>query len=130
MTIHKIISFFEKNGFQHIPAKMREFKKIKEMSDHHKIKRFLLKMIHHSCFMLPHEYQHIKSDNVYILPTEIINEKLQQYMNMTLNYSNIWVDCCMILFHSDDSNDIGQYYDGFMLYSSFVEQNFELSISD
>lgn len=129
MTLELVISFFEKNKFQYIPAKMREFRNNKYMTDYHKIKRFLLKMIRHSCFILPREYQHIKSDDVYMLSPDIINEKLQQYMNITLSYANIWVDCCMVLFLSD-IEDIGQYYDGFMSYSIFVEQNLEASISD
>ena len=130
MTLELIISFFETNKFQHIPAKMREFRNNKYMTDYHKIKRFLLKMIRHSCFMLPREYQQIKSDDVYMLSPDIFDEKLQQYMNISLSYANIWVDCCMILFHSDNANDIGQYYDGFVSYSSFVEENFERSVSN
>jgi len=129
MTLELIISFFETNKFQHIPAKMREFRNNKYMTDYHKIKRFLLKMIRHSCFILPREYQHIKSNDVYMLSSDIVDEKLQQYMNITLSYANIWVDCCMVLFLSD-IEDIGQYYDGFMSYSIFVEQNFEASISE
>ena len=128
MTLEQVISFFEKNKFQHIPAKMREFRNNKYMTDYHKIKRFLLKMIRHSCFILPREYQHIKSNDVYMLSPDIVDEKLQQYMNITLSYANIWVECCMVLFLSDVEN-VGQYYDGFMLYSIFVEQNIEASIS-
>lgn len=126
MSIQKIISFFEKNGFQHICAKMREFRNNKYMTDYHKIKRFLLKMIRHSCFILPREYQHIKSNDVYMLSPDIVDEKLQQYMNMTLNYANAWVDCCMILFSSDDTSQIEQYSDTFMSYSTYVEGNFEI----
>lgn len=129
MTLERVISFFEKNKFQHIPAKMREFRNNKFMTDYHKIKRFLLKMIRHSCFILPREYQHIKSNDVYMLSPDIVDEKLQQYMNITLSYANIWVDCCMVLFLSDDATDIEQYYEGFMSYSIFVEQNIEASIS-
>jgi hypothetical protein len=126
MSIQKIISFFEKNGFQHICAKMREFKRKKDTADYHKIKRFLLKLIRHSCFMLPRDHQHIKSDDVYTLPSDIINPQLQQYMNITLNYANVWVDCCMILFSSDDTSQIEQYSDTFMSYSTYVEGNFEI----
>ncbi len=129
MTLELVISFFEKNKFQHIPEKMREFRNNKYMTDYHKIKRFLLKMIRHSCFILPREYQHIKSNDVYMLSPDIVDEKIQQYMNITLSYANIWVDCCMVLFLSNVEN-VGQYYDGFMLYSIFVEQNFEASVSD
>lgn len=129
MTLEQVISFFETNKFQYIPAKMREFWNNKYMTDYHKIKQLLLKMIRHSCFILPREYQHIKSNDVYMLSPDIVDEKLQQYMNITLSYANIWVDCCMILFLSD-VKDIGQYYDGFMLYSIFVEQNFEASVFD
>jgi hypothetical protein len=86
-------------------------------------------MIRNSCFILPREYQYIKSDDVYMLSSDIVDEKLQQYMNITLSYANIWVDCCMVLFLSD-IEDIGQYYDGFMSYSIFVEQNFKASISE
>lgn len=129
MTLKQVISFFETNKFQHIPAKMREFRNNKYMTDYHKIKRFLLKMIRHSCFILPREYQHIKSNDVYMLSPDIVDEKLQQYMNITLSYANIWVDCCMILFLSD-IEDIGQYYDGFVSYSIFVEQNIEASNSE
>ena len=63
-----------------------------------------------------------------MLSPDIVNEKLQQYMNITLSYANIWVDCCMVLFLSD-IEDVGQYYDGFMSYSIFVEQNIEASNS-
>jgi hypothetical protein len=129
MTLEQVISFFETNKFQHIPAKMREFRNNKYMTDYHKIKRFLLKMIRHSCFILPREYQHIKSNDVYMLSPAIVDEKLQQYMNITLSYANIWVDCCMVLFLSD-IEDVGQYYDGFMSYSIFVEQNIEASNSE
>jgi hypothetical protein len=126
MTLELVISFFETNKFQHIPAKMREFRNNKYMTDYHKIKRFLLKMIRHSCFILPREYQHIKSNDVYMLSPDIIDENLQQYMNMTLNYANAWVDCCMILFSSDDTSQIEQYSDTFMSYSTYVEGNFEI----
>ena len=64
-----------------------------------------------------------------MLSPDIIDEKLQQYMNITLSYANIWVDYCMTLFLSDDATDIEQYYEGFMSYSIFVEQNIEASIS-
>lgn len=60
-----------------------------------------------------------------MLSPDIIDEKLQQYMNITLSYANIWVDYCMTLFLSDDATDI----EGFMSYSIFVEQNIEASIS-
>lgn len=126
MTLELVISFFETNKFQHIPAKMREFRNNKYMTDYHKIKRFLLKMIRHSCFILPREYQHIKSNDVYMLSRDIVDENLQQYMNMTLNYANAWVDCCMILFSSDDTSQIEQYSNAFMSYSAYVEGNFEI----
>lgn len=125
MTLKRVISFFETNEFQHIPTKMREFRNNKYMTDYHKIKRFLLKMIRHSCFILPRDHQHIKSDDVYTLPSDIINPQLQQYMNMTLNYANAWVDCCMILFSSNDTSQIEQYSDTFISYSTYVEGNFE-----
>ena len=64
MTLELVILFFETNKFQHIPPKMRKFRNNKYMTDYHKIKRFLLKMIRHSCFILPREYQHIKSDAI------------------------------------------------------------------
>ena len=126
MTLEQVISFFKTNKFQHIPAKMREFRNNKYMTDYHKIKRFLLKMIRHSCFILPREYQHIKSYDVYMLSRDIVDENLQQYMNMTLNYANAWVDCCMILFSSDDTSQIEQYSNAFMSYSAYVEGNFEI----
>ena len=127
MSIQAIISFFESNGFTNIPAELRKLKK-RDATDHHKVKQFLLKLIRIPAFILPRDYQHIKSDNVYTLPSAIINENIQQYMNMTLNYANAWVDCCMRLFSSDDASRIAQYYDAFISYSSYVEGNFEASI--
>ena len=123
MSIQAIISFFESNGFTHIPEELRKLKK-KDATYYHKVKQFLLKLIRRPAFILPRDHQHIKSDDVYTLPSTIINENLQQYMNMTLNYANAWVDCCMRLFSSDDA----QYYDAFMSYSAYVEGNFEASI--
>jgi len=128
MSIQTIISFFESNGFPHISTKLREFKKKKEMTDYHKVKQFLLKLIRCPAFILPRDHQHIKSDDVYTLPFTIINEKLQQYMNMTLNYANAWVDCCMVIFHSNNPSGIAQNYEGFLSYSSFVEGNYEASL--
>jgi hypothetical protein len=87
-----------------------------------------LKLIRSPAFILPLDYQHIKSDDVYTLPSTIIHEKLQQYMNITLNYANLWVDCCMILFTSDDATSIAQYEDAFMTYSAYVEENIKASI--
>ncbi len=124
MSIQAIISFFESNGFTLIPEELHKLKK-KDATDYHKVKRFLLKLIRSPAFILPRDYQHIKSDDVYTLPSTIINENLQQYMNMTLNYANAWVDCCMILFSSDDASGIAQYYDAFMSYSAYVEGNYE-----
>jgi len=128
MSIQAIISFFESNGFKLIPAELRKLKK-KDATDYLKVKQFLLKLIRSPAFILPRDHQHIKSDDVYTLPSTIINEKLQQYMNMTLNYANAWVDCCMILFSSLDASGIAQYYDGFMSYSSFIEGNYEATDS-
>ena len=127
MSIQTITSFFESNGFTNIPEELRKIKK-KDSTDYNKVKQFLLKLILRPCFILPRDYQHIKSDDVYTLPSTIINENLQQYMNMTLNYANAWVDCCMILFSSDDASGIAQYYDAFMSYSAYVEGNYEASI--
>ena len=124
MSIETTISFFESHGFKNIPIKMRELKK-KDATDYHKVKQFLLKLIRRPAFILPRDHQHIKSDDVYMLPSAIINPHLQQYMNITLNYANVWVDCCMVLFSSGDASRIAQYYDGFMSYSAFVEGNFE-----
>jgi hypothetical protein len=128
MSIKTIISLFESYGFTHIPAKLRKLKK-KDTTDYHKVKQFLLKLIRQSGFILPRDHQHIKSDDVYTLSAEIINPHLQQYMNMTLNYANAWVDCCMVLFSSGDVSGIAQSYDGFMSYSAFVEGNFEVALS-
>ena len=126
MSIQAIISFFEFKGFKHIPAELRKLKK-RDATDHHKVKQFLLKLIRCPAFILPRDHQHIKSDDVYTLPSTIINEKLQQYMNITLNYANRWVDCCMVIFYSNNPSGIEQNYDGFMSYSSFVEGNIEAS---
>ena len=128
MSIQTITSFFESNGFAHIPKELRKLKK-KDATDYHKVKQFLLKLIRLPAFILPRDHQHIKSNNVYTLSAEIINPHLQQYMNMTLNYANAWVDCCMVLFSSGDASNIAQYYDGFMPYSAFVEGNYEASSS-
>ena len=122
MSIQSIISFFESHGFKHISTELREFKGKKEMIDHYKVKQFLLKLIRRPAFILPRDHQHIKSDHVYTLP-----EKLQQYMNITLNYANRWVDCCMVIFHSNNPSAIAQNYDGFMTYSTFVEGNIDAS---
>jgi hypothetical protein len=127
MSIEKTISFLESNGFTLIPEELRKLKK-KDATDYHKVKRFLLKLIRSPTFILPRDHQHIKSDDIYTLPSAIINENLQQYMNMTLNYANAWIDCCMILFSSDDVSGIAQYYDAFMSYSAYVEGNYEASI--
>lgn len=127
MTLEKIISFLEMKGFPQISAKLRELKK-KDATDYHKVKRFLLKLIRRNYFILPRDYQHIKSDDVYTLPYTIINPQLQQYMNITLNYANLWVDCCMILFTSDDATSIAQHEDAFMTYSAYVEENIKVSI--
>lgn len=127
MSIQAIISFLESNGFALIPEELRKLKK-KDMTDYHKVKRFLLKLIRHPAFILPRDHQHIKSDDVYTLPSAIINENLQQYMNITLNYANLWVDCCMILFTSDDATSISQHEVAFMSYSTYVEGNYEASI--
>ena len=124
MSIETPISFLESNGFTHIPAELRKLKK-RDATDYHNVKQFLLKLIHQPAFILPRDHQHIKSDDVYMLPSTIINPHLQQYMNITLNYANVWVDCCMILFISGDASRIAQYYDGFMSYSAYVEGNFE-----
>lgn len=129
MSIQSLNSFFESNGFSHIPAELRKGVKNKDATDYHKVKQFLLKLIRRPAFILPRDHQHIKSDDVYMLPSTIINEKLQQYMNITLNYANAWVDYCMILFSSDDASGIAQYYDAFMSYSAYVEGNFEASVS-
>jgi len=126
MSIQTIISFFESHGFQHIPAELRKLKK-RDATDYHKVKQFLLKLIRSSAFILPRDYQHIKSDDVYTLSVEIINEKLQQYMNITLNYANRWVDCCMVIFYTNNPAGIDQYYDGFIQYSTFVEGNIDAS---
>lgn len=128
MSIQTIISFFESHKFAHIPAELRKLKK-RDTTDYHKVKQFLLKLIRSPAFILPRDHQHIKSDDVYTLPSTIINENLQQYMNITLNYANAWVDCCMISFSSDDASGIAQYYDAFMSYSAYVEGNFEASVS-
>lgn len=128
MSIQAIISFFESKGFKHIPVELRKLKK-KDTTDHHKVKQFLLKLIRRPAFILPSDYQHIKSDDVYTLPSTIINEKLQQYMNITLNYANRWVDCCMVIFYSNNPSGIEQNYDGFMSYSAFVEGNIEIASS-
>ena len=128
MSIQIIITFFESRGFQHISAELRKLKK-RDATDYHKVKQFLLKLIRQSAFILPRDYQHIKSADVYTLPAETINPHLQQVMNMTLNYANAWVDCCMVLFSSDDASGIAQSYDGFMSYSAFVEGNFEVALS-
>jgi hypothetical protein len=128
MSIQTIISFFESRGFKHIPAELRKLKK-RDTTDYHKVKQFLLKLIRSPAFILPSDHQHIKSDDVYTLPSTIITEKLQQYMNMSLNYANAWVDCCMILFSSHDDSAIEQYYHGLMSYSAYVEGNFEASVS-
>lgn len=121
MAIQSIISFFESHGFKHIPAELRKLKK-KDTTDHHKVKQFLLKLIRRPAFILPRDYQHIKSEDIYTLP-----EKLQQYMNITLNYANRWVNCCMVIFHSNNPSGIEQNYDGFMTYSTFVEENIDAS---
>ena len=128
MSIQSLNSFFESNGFVHILAELRKLKK-RDATDYHKVKQFLLKLIRRPAFILPRDHQHIKSDDVYMLPSTIINEKLQQYMNITLNYANAWVDYCMILFSSDEASGIAQYYDAFMSYSAYVEGNFEASVS-
>ncbi len=128
MSIQTITSFFESNKFTHIQAELRKLKK-KDETDYHKVKQFLLKLIRQSGFILPRDHQHIKSDDVYTLSAEIINPHLQQYMNMTLNYANAWVDCCMVLFSSGDVSGIAQSYDGFMSYSAYVEGNYEASSS-
>jgi hypothetical protein len=128
MSIQTIISFLESNGFTLIPKELRKLKK-RDATDYHKVTQFLLKLIRQSCFMLPRDHQHIKSDDVYTLPSTIINPQLQQYMNMTLNYANAWVDCCMVLFSSGDASGIAQYYDAFMSYSAYVEGNYEASSS-
>jgi len=128
MSIQTIISFFESHKFANISAELRKLKK-KDATDYHKVKQFLLKLIRSPAFILPRDHQHIKSDDVYTLPSTIITEKLQQYMNITLNYANAWVDCCMILFSSDDVSAIEQYYDAFMSYSAYVEGNIEASSS-
>lgn len=128
MTIQTIISFLESNGFTHIPAELRKLKN-RDATKYHNVRRFLLKLIRQSAFILPRDHQHIKSDDVYTLPAEIINPQLQQYMNITLNYANSWVDCCMVLFSSGDASGIAQSYDGFMSYSAFVEGNFDLASS-
>lgn len=126
MSIQTIISFFESRGFQHIPAELRKLKK-RDATDYHKVKQFLLKLIRRPAFILPRDHQHIKSDDVYTLPSTIITEKLQQYMNITLNYANRWVDCCMVIFYTNNTSGIEQNYDGFMSYSSFVEGNIDAS---
>jgi len=128
MSIQTIISFFESHGFQHIPEELRKLKK-RDATDYHRVKQFLLKLIRSPAFILPLDHQHIKSDDVYTLPVEIINPKLQQYMNMTLNYANAWVDCCMVLFSSGDKSGITQHLDSFLSYSSYVEGNFQKSVS-
>jgi len=128
MSIEIATSFLESNGFKHIPEELRKIKK-KDATDYNKVKQFLLKLIRSPAFILPRNHQHIKSDDVYTLPAEIINTHLQQYMNMTLNYANSWVDCCMVLFSSSDASGIAQYYDAFMSYSAYVEGNYEASIS-
>jgi hypothetical protein len=128
MSIQAIISFFESNGFKLIPAELRKLKK-KDTTDYRKVKQFLLKLIRSPAFILPRDHQHIKSDDVYTLPSAIINTHLQQYMNMTLNYANAWVDCCMVLFSSGDASRIAQYYDSFLSYSAYVEGNYEASFS-
>ena len=128
MSIETLISFLESNGFKLIPAELRKLKK-RDATDYHKVKQFLLKLIRQSGFILPRDHQHIKSDDVYTLSSTIINPQLQQYMNMTLNYANSWVDCCMVLFSSGDASGIAQSYDGFMSYSAFVEGNFEVASS-
>ena len=128
MSTQTIISFLESHGFAHIPAELRKLKK-RDATDYHNVKQFLLKLIHQPAFILPRDHQHIKSDDVYTLPAEIINPPLQQYMNMTLNYANSWVDCCMILFSSGDASGIAQSYDCFMSYSAFVEGNFDVGSS-
>lgn len=128
MSYQTIISFLESHGFTHIPAELRKLKN-KDATNYHKVKQFLLKLIRRPAFILPRDYQHIKSDDVYTLPSTIINPPLQQYMNMTLNYANSWVDCCMVLFSSGDASGIAQSYDGFMSYSAFVEGNFDLASS-
>lgn len=126
MSIQTIISFFESHKFAHIPAELRKLKK-KDTTDYHKVKQFLLKLIRRPSFILPRDHQHIKSDDVYTLPSTIITEKLQQYMNITLNYANRWVDCCMVIFHTNNTSGIEQNYDGFMSYSAFVEGNIAAS---
>ena len=126
MSIQAITSFFESHGFAHISAELRKLKK-KDATDYHKVKQFLLKQIRRPAFILPRDHQHIKSDDVYTLPSTMINEKLQQYMNITLNYANRWVDCCMVIFHSNNPSAIAQNYDGFMTYSTFVEGNIDAS---
>ena len=127
MSIETPISLFESHGFKNIPAELRKLKK-KDATDYHKVKQFLLKLIRRPAFILPRDHQHIKSDDVYMLSSTIINPHLQQYMNMTLNYANTWVDCCMVLFNSGDASRIAQYYDSFMSYSAFVEGNYEAYI--
>jgi hypothetical protein len=128
MSIQTIISFFESHKFAHISDELRKLKK-RDATDYHKVKQFLLKLIRSPAFILPRDHQHIKSDDVYTLPSTIITEKLQQYMNMSLNYANMWVDCCMILFSSHDASTIEQYYHGLMSYSAYVEGNIEASVS-
>ena len=128
MTIQTIFSFFESRKFAHILAKLCKLKR-RDATDYHKVKQFLLKLIRISAFILPRDHQHIKSDDVYTLSAGIINPQLQQYMNMTLNYANAWVDCCMVLFSSGDESGIAQHLDSFLSYSSYVEGNFQKSVS-
>ena len=128
MSIQTIISFFKLYKFVHIPEELCELKK-RDATDYHKVKQFLLKLIRRPAFILPRDHQHIKSDDVYTLPSTIINPQLQQYMNMTLNYANAWVDCCMILFTSYDATSISQHEVAFMSYSAYVEGNYEASSS-
>jgi hypothetical protein len=128
MSIQSIISFFELYKFVHIPEELRKLKK-RDSTDYHKVKQFLLKLIRSPTFILPRDHQHIKSDDVYTLPSTIINPRLQQYMNMTLNYANAWVDCCMVLFSSDDATSISQHEVAFMSYSAYVEGNYDASSS-
>ena len=128
MSIETATSFLESNGFKNIPEELRKIKK-KDATNYNKVKQFLLKLIRSPAFILPRDHQHIKSDDVYTLPSAIINTHLQQYMNMTLNYANSWVDCCMVLFSSGDASGIAQYYDSFLSYSAYVEGNYEASSS-
>ncbi len=128
MTIQTIFSFFESHGFTNISAELRKLKK-QDVIKYHDLRRFLLKLIRQSPFILPCDYQNIKSDDVYTLSAEIINPQLQQYMNMTLNYANAWVDCCMVLFSSGDASGIAQHLDSFLSYSSYVEGNFKVALS-